>query len=79
MSCVRIVSLAFAVVIATTQWMTLSSALGHSQSDRAVATARVADHASDDALPVIVVRAQRQVFLLTKACGSPPPHRPACL
>jgi hypothetical protein len=79
MSIVRVVSLAFAVIIATTQWMTLSSALGHSQSGRAVATARVADHASDHALPVIVISAQRQVFLLTKACGSPPPHRPACL
>jgi hypothetical protein len=60
MSFVRLVCLAFAVVIATTQWMTLSSTLGHTHSVRAVADTRVADDPADNALPVIVVRAHRQ-------------------
>jgi hypothetical protein len=60
MSVNRIVSLAAAVVISAIQVTALSRPLSHVQSVRAAAAAvSIADDASDGALPVVVVTAQR--------------------
>jgi len=59
MTCVHFVRLACAVAITAIQWVTFSTAFVHTQSMRTVAACHVADHAADDGLPVIVIRAHR--------------------
>lgn len=55
----RPVSLVAAIVISGIQWTAFFSPAPHAQSVRAAA-ATVAGGASDDSLPVVVVRAHRQ-------------------
>jgi hypothetical protein len=55
----RLVNLAAAIVISAIQWAAVFSPAPHTQSVREI-SASVADGASDDSLPVVVVTAHRQ-------------------
>ena len=59
----RLVSLVAAIVISSIQWTAFFSPAVHAQSVQAVGTA-VADDASDGSLPVVVVTAHRQSWMM---------------
>ena len=59
----RLVSLAAAIVISSFQWTALFTPALHTQTERAVGAAVVAD-ASDGSLPVVVVTARRQSWMM---------------
>ena len=59
----RLVSLVAAIVISSIQWTALFSPAVHAQSVQAVGAA-VADDASDGSLPVVVVTARRQSWMM---------------
>jgi len=55
----RLVNLVAAIVISGIQWTAFLSPASNTQAAREVG-ASLTDHASDDALPVVVVTARRQ-------------------
>ena len=59
----RIVSLVAAIVISSFQWTAFFSPALHAQSERAVDTAVAAD-ATDGSLPLVVVTARRQPWMM---------------
>jgi hypothetical protein len=56
----RLVSLAAAIAITATEWAAFSSSLPHTQPARALA-APIAGDASDPALPLIIILADREI------------------
>ncbi len=59
----RLVSLVAAIVISSIQWTAFFSPASHTQSERAVGAA-VADDASDGSMPVVVVTAHHQSWMM---------------
>jgi hypothetical protein len=59
----RLVSLVAAIVISSFQWTAFYSPALHAQSERGVGTAVAAD-ASDGSLPVVVVTAHHQSWMM---------------
>jgi hypothetical protein len=59
----RLVSLAAAIAISSFQWTAFFNPAPHTQSARAVGSAVAAD-ASDGSLPVVVVTAHRQSWMM---------------
>ena len=59
----RLVSLVAAIVISSIQWTAFFSPAPHTQSERAVVAA-VATDASDGLLPVVVVTAHHQSWMM---------------
>jgi hypothetical protein len=59
----RLVSLVAAIVISSFQWTAFYSPALHAQSERAVGAAVAAD-ASDGSMPVVVVTARRQSWMM---------------
>jgi hypothetical protein len=59
----RLVSLVAAIVISSFQWTAFFGPAPHAQSERAVGAAVAAD-ASDGSLPVVVVTARRQSWMM---------------